>query len=224
MFKKLVGAFVEFEDTPEGAKQVKPTVAPSSTSPPTIGQAGMVLPSTAAYQTHDADMYEVLKKTVQSRQTAYTALLLTSESLRQVIPDETQRIKAAFVTSSNGRPPADVLKAIDVHLSDLEGDRTRFGHQLAAQTTEKVDGPRRQAEAQRGRISGINDHITQLKNEIANLENQITDTHTLVSNLEAQASAAELEITQVGERFNKTVEFAKSELIDRKAQLSTVLS
>jgi chromosome segregation ATPase len=211
--RNLAGLVVELDD---------PVVNPATVPVQPIAQPSVS--GVVASSAYDQDMYTSLQKTVMGRKTPYTALLESSEKLRSIIPDDTTRVKAAFVSAADGRTPADVLKSIDVHISDLEGERARFAKSSDQQIVQRCATPRQLAQEVVAQIDIANQAITDYETRIVNLKTDIENFTSKSQQMLQDAAAAETEIQQVSEKFNKTVEYAKNELAVRKQQLSTILS
>ena len=170
-------------------------------------------------------MLEALQKTINSRKTAYTALLEAASKLTNVIPNETQRIQAAFaMISGDGRTLNNVIQSLDVHIADLESERMRFKATSDKQVSERCGAKTLSATALRESIKASQAEIDQLTQRIGTLTAQIHENDLKAADLERQAAADESEIRTVEDRFNNTVEFAKSDLANKKQQLATVLA
>lgn len=214
LFKKVLGTVVEFDE--DKSQAAAPAVA--STAVP----AG----ATVTTSVYDAEMLETLNKVVTGRKTSYTALVETSAKLSAVIPDETQRLKAAFVTIAGDgqRSLGDVIKAIDVHVSDLEGQLTRFSQSSDLQLKQKSGALRAQAQTLQHEVEANLNEIATLTARIASLTQRNQEASGQASELARQADAAESEVKAVTERFSRTVQYAVADLQRKKQQLSTVLS
>jgi len=205
-FKAALNVFVETDDDKASPAATAPVTArPSTTSAP------------VSVSVVDPDMVATLQKVIDSRKTPYTALLEASQKLASVIPDETQRLKAAFVTVSGDRSLSDIVKAIDVHVSDLEGQVMRFRQTTAAQISTKVGAKRAQA-------TSFSTEIESNKGEIDRLNARNNDLASQVQTLTAQADADEQEIGAVETRFEAAVTFLTNNLTATKQHLSSVLS
>jgi outer membrane murein-binding lipoprotein Lpp len=204
-FKAALNVFVETDDD-----KATPTAA---TAPVTARPSTTSAPVSAV----DPDMVATLQKVIDSRKTPYTALLEASQKLASVIPDETQRLKAAFVTVSGDRSLGDIVKAIDVHVSDLEGQVMRFRQTTAAQISTKVG-------AKRAQVETFTAEAERNKTEIDRLTARNVEIGTQVQTLTAQADADEQEIGAVETRFEAAVTFLTNNLTATKQHLSSVLS
>ena len=203
-FKAALNVFVETDDD-----KLAPAVATVS-----VTRQGTTAGSVNAI---DPDMLASLQKVIDSRKTPYTALLEASQKLAAVIPDETQRLKAAFVTGSGAGSLGDIVKAIDVHISDLGGQSMRFKQTSEAQVSTKVSAKRSQAttltaEADRNKV------------EIDRLHARNVEITAQAQAFMTQAEAEEMEIQQVQARFEATVTFLTTNLTTTKQHLSSVLS
>jgi len=217
--KTLLGMFVETEDEP-----TPPTLqaaAPIAPTPQSQATASVSIPAMI-----DQEMVNTLQAVINGRKTAYTALLEASERLRNVIPDDVTRIKAAYamISGDGQRSLESITQAIDVHVNDVTGEVMRFKQASEQALSTKVSALR----ASVSNIKATNDSrqqsIANLQQQIVALQQSITSDSTKSTELSTQADAAELEIKGVADKFVAAAEFIKTDLSSKKAQLSTVLS
>lgn len=204
LFGKALGLFVEVDE---------PTAQPAATAPATARPGTTSAPVNAI----DPEMVATLQKIIDSRKTPYTALLEASQKLATVIPDETQRLKAAFVTVSGDRSLNDIVKAIDVHISDLGGQDMRFKQTSEAQVKTKVG-------AKRAQVETLVAEGERNKAEIERLTARNAEIAAQATNLSSEADTDEREIQQVAARFEAAVSYLVNNLTATKQHLSSVLS
>jgi len=209
LFSKALGLFVETDDPP---------TQPAAPSLQVKAKAIVQGPSI------DSEMYATLQKVIENRKTPYTALLEASQRLATVIPDETQRLKAAFVTISGDRSLADITKAIDVHISDIEGQAIRFKQTSETQIKAKAGSKRKAIEAFTVEAADATSQIEHARVEIDRLTARTTEISTQVQLLTQEADAAEQEIKDVQARFEASVDALVDHLSATKQHLSSVLS
>lgn len=210
--KNVASVFVEFDTKPE---------TPSVTSTPTAPTTPVT--SAAVPSTVDSEMLSALEATINNRKTPYTALLDASVKLESAIPDENVRIKAAYAVVGNGRTIDAILNAIDVHISDVEGEKLRFNSTTTKQIEEKCTGPRLQAKQLEESNTNITTRIAHLQAEIAKLGETCTEQTNKAVALVQQADLAEAEIRSVQAKFESAVELMKTKLLQKKSTLASII-
>lgn len=218
IWKKALGGIVDFEDN----------TAPSAVvGAPKVPQfkRGSLHPVVSPITTYDEEMVNTLNKKILSRKTAYTALLETSDKLKRTILDENIRLKAAFdLISSDGRSVQSVLQALDVHLSDLEGEFKRFEQTSESQIKQKSGSLRSEADALTKENESNQQRLSDLQQQQQNLLARMSENSTKIHELGIRANEAEAEIHVVFDRFKQTVEYVKNTLNQTKQNLSNTLS
>jgi hypothetical protein len=211
-----VGEAAPAQEAPK-SQAVNPT-------PPTAGAS----PATTyvAAPTVNPEMLHLLNKKVLDRKTPYTALLDASTKLEKVIPDADTRVKAAFtmISADGARSISSITQAIDLHVSDLEGERLRFKQSTEAQVTAKVASARAKAAQLTSSADSDRQQIEKLQQQITALQERIASSTAEAQQISNQADADEQSIRSIEQQFNDAVDFAKSELSSRKASLAAVLS
>jgi len=214
--KKILGLFVETEESnPDQSAQSEPPVKAINTK------------STSAVEVSvDQEMLATLQSKIKSRTSPYVTLIEAADRLVSVLPDEPTRLKAAFamVTGDGNRSVSSITKAIDVHLSDLEGERIRFKKTSDEQTILKSASLRDQAKNLHAQNVTNTSQIERLQADIAKLQDSIIKNTALCNDLNLQADNSEAEIKAVSAKFDRTVDFLKNDLAEKKHSLSTLLS
>jgi len=218
LLSKVGGFFVELDET--STAQIPAAVSPAQTSS-TVAQS-VSSPTNMINQ----DMLSALQKVISNRKTPYTALVESSERLRNIIPDDVTRLKAAFATISadGARSLADVTKALDVHVQDLSGEQIKFKQMSDQAIANNVGSIRSQAK-------NLTDSCLSRATQISNLEAQIhamtqqnIDDQAKSADLTNQANVAESEINAKVKQFGDAVEFIKNDLVNKKSQLASALA
>lgn len=219
--KNILGAFVDLESSEQAAPAQPAQAVAKPGTPPVKGPA----PAAPAYPSVNPEMLEVLQKKISGRVTPYTALLENAETLKDVIPDETMRLNAAYkMVSKDGRTVASITSAIDVHLSDLEGERMRFKQMTDKQIKDKSGALRGQAEAAEAAVNRAATDIERLEAQIAKLREEIVTNQQRSHELKQEADAAEADIINTANAFEATVEYVKQDLQNKKVSLGSLLS
>ena len=212
--KKAMGLFVESDTAPAKA----PT--PKFTAPASPSGSGSAVRSAALY---DTDMLNTLNGVISKRTSAYTTLITQAENLRDEIPDDGKRIRIAFKTIGGGRTAGDVIKALDVHIADVERERLNF----AALTQNQISANAGKARTEASQLTSQNESNAQtvaaLTQQIAKLQEQISSNAQRIQELTSSADNAEAEARSVESRFNATAEYVKNDLTNKKQSLTALL-
>lgn len=214
--KKILGLFVETDETsPDSSTQTEPQAKVSVAKSPATSDSSV-----------DQEMLATLQNKINSRTSPYITLIEAADRLVSVIPDEATRFKAAFamVSGDGNRSVSSITKAIDVHMSDLEGERIRFKKASDEQTMSKSASLREQAKnlaAQNVLSSG---QVERLLADIAKLQDSIVKNTAMNNDLTLQADNSEAEIKAVSAKFDRTVDYLKNDLAEKKLSLSNLLS
>lgn len=214
----IAGAFVELEPV----AQVEPVAAAAQKAQSPAQNATAFTPSPNAL---NADMVENLTAVSLKRKTSYTTFIEASKKLEAIIPDETQRIQAAFVTvSGEGRTLEQMLQAIDVHVSDVDGEIIRFQKLSDSNEMTNVDSVNQQAQSLLQENNDIAGKIATLQDQITNYTAKIQTNTSAAETFSATAAVNAINIGEVKEQFLKAAEFVKKNLSDRKQMLTKLMS
>jgi chromosome segregation ATPase len=226
MLKTFASAFVELDED----KTAKPTVAqPVVQGGIGQSQTGQSQPTSTAYAVnsqYDPDMIAALQKVIASRKTPYTALVEAADKLKQFIPDDVTRFKAAYaqIAGDGVRTVGNIASAIDVHINDLNGEQMRFKQSSDAQVNSKVGNLRSTVESIVSQNAQRQQQIANLQAQIATMNQSIVDDTAKASDLTNQANAAEADIAAVAQRFQAAADYLKQDLTNKKAQLTSALA
>lgn len=226
LLKGVLGAFVEFDETSEEkeAPAVKTNAfngVPNTQTPGTTYTA----PAVPAAQSVNQEYVDAIEGIVNNRKTPYTTFVETSKKLEAIIPDETTRLKAAFVSiSGEGRSLDTILQAIDIHISDISGEVMRFARTSETQIQQQVVLVKNNAEAKRAENQALSTQISNLQQQISALTDKIAANTNEANTLDAEAATAEVKIHTVENAFKSTADFVVNKLTSRKAMLSALLT
>ncbi len=173
-----------YEDTGEAAPAATQQANASKARP--MGVTGQTF---APMATVNQAMVDAIKKVTYSRNTAFTQLIAASETLSDVIPDPTMRLKAAFKTTGAGRTGRQIAEAVDVHLSDVAGEVRKFDTMIDGKMATEVGAiETNAAQAQR--------QLDQAANEIQSLSQRIQQLQSSMPDLQTKVSQAQIEVSQ----------------------------
>lgn len=221
MFKKLIGTFIEFDEKEEPEQTAAPVTsqAPPKTNPTTPASVVASVDSTV-----DSDIVSTITNAVLTKKTAYTTFVEASSRLEAVIPDETTRMKAAFVTiTGDGRSLEQVLQALDMHASDVDGEVMRCERGLASKRATDVDNVAAEANQLAKANERLVAQIDTLQQQIAKANQDIQENTNRQRDLTHQAEQAALDISSFEQRFKRAAEFVKTSFIERKKMLASLM-
>lgn len=225
--KKLASPFVEFDDTAAANPGTATVPVTAGGNVPTMRQTSASAPAAIAASAAGIDpaMLAALDKTLLNRKTAYTALLEAANKLTAKVPDEATRLSLAYtMVSTPGRSVKDMIDSIDVHLSDLEGEKMRFKSQSDKEVAQRCVANRTQADSIEAQVGSAQDRINSMQAEINKLNDQINAGHVEAARLRQSADSAEGEIRIVQQRFEAAVDYAKANLASKKTDLQQITS
>lgn len=185
------------------------------------GAAQMVSPSMTA----NNEFVTALRNAIKGRATAFTALLQAADKLAGIIPDPNTRLKAAFATvQGEGRGLKEVVGAIEVHMSDLEGQRAQFTAAMEKQKSQALG-------TLQGELQGLQPANENAQRQIASMSEQIQQLQALIGKNSARAGELQGQINAEGARFSTSQQefetaltIVKSELEGQKTAVLSTLS
>lgn len=201
-----------FQDEGEKAKkQEKPAVAetavPVTTTPaptPSVMTSGV-----------DAKLVDLLDRRIQEANLPgpdYLELLQSSEQMKQFVPDESTRLKAAF-NSIRGLDPRMtkevVLASIDTYKQVVEAERGKFKLKLEKMRKELVSDKQAELEATNLRIEA-------LKQEMQDLTQKQIELGSAIQKNTAETDAFEA-------NSNSTIDLVVNRLDEDKVRLAQIL-
>lgn len=211
LMEKTLGVFVDLEEKPEEKFVPKPNLSK--------------ITSEKVSSPIDNAMYDRLNKVVLTRKTSYTALLETCEKLKRSIPDDATRLRASFdLISADGRSLDGINQAIDIHISDLDGEHLRFKATTESQLQQKSKAPREKAQSLTNDNESRLSKIENMKNEIAQHEETIRLNTLSITDLNNEADKLEYDIKSVYEQFKVTLDQVKTELQTKKSILANTIN
>lgn len=196
--------------------QASTNAAPSAMAVPTADMMSMQM-------TVNTEMVDAIRKAAFGRQTALTTLISAAENLKDVIPDQTMRMKAAYKTIG-GRDVKQITDAVQIHLSDVDGEEMRFSNMIKAKADSEIGGLNRQAEAMKQTIDTANAEINIATRRIAELNASIGEATASQAQFLSQASAKQQELAQAETQFKQAAAQVRNELNGHKAVVLSVLS
>ncbi len=212
----------EGNGTPQAKTAPNPAVAKQPLNWQTTAGSSPVIQQDPGF---DPEMVSQLQAVVLRRATPYTALVEASNRLSGIINDEATRFKAAYASVNGGgaRTIASISQAIELHCGDLEMEGKRFEQAMSAQMQERVGKAKEAADAKRAEATRLANRIEDLQRQIADAQAAGSEAVTEAASLDAAANAALDEINAVEQRFKQSVEIVKTDLVNKRAYLSTVL-
>lgn len=210
----------------------KSTLPPPSQPPQAPGQPqyyqpvpGARTPTPTAYSPVDQEMYQRLKMVATSRVTSFKTLKESTKKLDGIIPDEPGKIRAAFAMLSNeARTPAQILQAVDMHLSDIDSEVTKFMAQAEARKASTITQLDNEINNTASMITNSNRTIETLSSQIGQEQIKLTDLNTKMIELQGKRSNIENEIALTTSKFTQAADAVKAELMGDRNTLQSVFN
>jgi chromosome segregation ATPase len=207
--------FNEDPNTPQAAPAAKgPTITTANITP---GQP-MMMSSPV-----NPEFVAAIRKAVLGRNTALTQLMATADKLAAIIPDPGQRLKAAFATAGDGRTVAQIVQAVDVHLSDVDGEEQKFKAALAGKVQAEVAPLEQQAQLMAGQVERAQQEIVAAQTRIAELTGSIGTLTHQAGQAQAAAAAKRQELELMESNFKLAANAVRAELQGNKAAVASAL-
>jgi chromosome segregation ATPase len=206
-----------FQDVPAPAA---PAAAPVAVAP----VAGATFAAPINYgPAVNADFVAAIKKGTYARNTAFTQLLGAADKLASIIPDQNTRLKAAYATAGDGRSVKQIADAVDIHLSDVDGEEARFKQAMDRKVADEVGGGQRRAKAAADAIAHNQQAIAQLQQQIAELTAQISTFQNDHAQGTQAANDAQTAIDRAAAEFKVAANAVRAELASSKAAIMSSL-
>lgn len=165
-----------------------------------------------------------IRKAVLGRNTALTQLMTMADKLISIIPDPSQRLKAAYATAGDGRTVKQIVDAVDVHLSDVDGEEQRFKIALDGKISAEVAPLEQQAQILAGQVTTAQQQIEQAQARIAELTANIGTLSQNAAQAAAQAQQKRQEIEILAGNFKLAANAVRAELQQNKMVIATALN
>ena len=206
-FFKKVGRLI-FEE--EAAPDATGGAVQKTTPNPTPASVGVT-----------ADLANKLVQTVLGRKSAYTALLDAAEPMKTIIPDEVTRFKAAFavIHASQQRTIEQVVQAIDVHVSDLDGEQMRFLQSSKEARDKGVAARQADITNSTHRIKSLHEEMDRTNKRLVEMAEELRKAEQSVMTLQTELTAEEHKIQSIENEFRSALASAKADLGARQERL-----
>ena len=151
---------------PEDEEEATPEV----NSAPAAPKPKKIVVNTASGSSNDSEFAKQLRESLQAHASegyGYLTFKQTCDELKDVLPDETVRLKSAFVTAKAMKAnKQSLIKTAKDCLSTLEAERAEFDEAMEATVAQQVDG-------QINRIPQIDESIQQCLSDIQEIESRM---------------------------------------------------
>lgn len=220
MAKNRLFGWMFVEDSNKESETVKPRTSQEASAPATVAVPSPVVtsvptPTIMASGDVDTKLVELLERKINEANLPgpdYLELLQSAEQMKQYIPDETTRLKAAFgsIQGMDPRMTKDVvLASIDTYLGVIEAERGKAKLRMEKLRKETVEDKAEELKA-------TNLRIEQLREELKTLTDKSIDL-----NSEIQKNTAET--TTFEARTNATIDKVTNRLSEDKVRLAQIL-
>jgi chromosome segregation ATPase len=212
VWDKVKGAL--FEDSSPQAQAATPAKpAPSVTAK-----------VTAAPLVSDNKFVEALQTAIKNRATAYTALLTAADKLVDIIPDPNMRLRAAYAqVAGEGRGVAQIMAALEIHTSDLEGQRMSFKRQAESTAQAAIATKKTELATVEATVTSSQQQIQNMTEQIQALQGQIAEKTTRAAELRGEISAEESRFELAGQQFDAALNIVKADLDGQRLIIQSAL-
>ena len=215
-FGDVAGGII-FKETETGS-----VAKPAAVSKPMVGNFAS---QPQVNTTFNQEMVDELKKVVKKRVSAFTTLEERAAAMAGAIPDEAMRTKAAFgLLAAEGRSAQEIIKAIEIHVMDIDSEETRFTGACTASKQGKSGLIREEINTLEKQLLQDGDVITQLHTKIKETEERIAANSLKVTESKDRALVIEAEIDAKSLSFTMAAAVVKESLNNRKTALSSMLA
>lgn len=208
------------EDSNKESETVKPHTSQEASAPATVAVPSPVVtsvptPTIMASGDVDTKLVELLERKINEANLPgpdYLELLQSAEQMKQYIPDETTRLKAAFgsIQGMDPRMTKDVvLASIDTYLGVIEAERGKAKLRMEKLRKETVEDKAEELKA-------TNLRIEQLREELKTLTDKSIDLNSEIQKNTAETAAFEA-------RTNATIDKVTNRLSEDKVRLAQIL-
>lgn len=216
MAKNRLFGWMFVEDSNKESETVKPRTSQEASAPATVAVPSSVpTPTIMASGDVDTKLVELLERKINEANLPgpdYLELLQSAEQMKQYIPDETTRLKAAFgsIQSMDPRMTKDVvLASIDTYLGVIEAERGKAKLRMEKLRKETVEDKAEELKA-------TNLRIEQLREELKTLTDKSIDLNSEIQKNTAETAAFEA-------RTNATIDKVTNRLSEDKVRLAQIL-
>ena len=216
MAKNRLFDWMFVEDSNKESETVKPRTSQEASAPATVAVPSSVpTPTIMASGDVDTKLVELLERKINEANLPgpdYLELLQSAEQMKQYIPDETTRLKAAFgsIQGMDPRMTKDVvLASIDTYLGVIEAERGKAKLRMEKLRKETVEDKAEELKA-------TNLRIEQLREELKTLTDKSIDLNSEIQKNTAETAAFEA-------RTNATIDKVTNRLSEDKVRLAQIL-
>lgn len=188
----------------------------------TIGLGGRT--SVAQVDGVNPEYVAAIKKATFSRSTALTSLMSAADKLAAIIPDPATRLKSAHAMTGEGRTVRQITEAVDIHLSDVDGEELRFKTMINKKIESEVGALETQSGTLDQRIGQSQADIQSMQTRIGQLTQEIgemtTEKQAVVQSIQTKRS----DLDQAAAQFQAAAAAVKAELnANKQAIVSTLV-
>lgn len=216
MAKNRLFGWMFVEDSNKESETAKPRTSQEVSVPATVAVPSPVVTSMpVASGDVDTKLVELLERKINEANLPgpdYLELLQSAEQMKQYIPDETTRLKAAFgsIQGMDPRMTKDVvLASIDTYLGVIEAERGKAKLRMEKLRKETVEDKAEELKA-------TNLRIEQLREELKTLTDKSIDLNSEIQKNTAETAAFEA-------RTNATIDKVTNRLSEDKVRLAQIL-
>jgi hypothetical protein len=167
-------------------------------------------------------MVAFFQRAVAERKSPFNALVQAAERLKEFIPDEVGRLKAAYALCGDKWSPEVLALAIQNHIADIENVSAKAKRGKSVQANERARQLRAESAALKQKSAALQAEIDQLKARLAELQASQEADRTKMAALDQQAQLIEGDANSVT-LLEQAAENLKNDLLAKKVLLGLTL-
>jgi hypothetical protein len=138
-----------------------------------------------------AGIVAFFEKTVLERKSPYSALVKAADKLKEYVPNEISRLKAAYALCGEQWPPDVLSFAIGTHIADIDHAREKARHNRHDAAAGQAAELRRRAEHIRQENAALEQELAELHAGVARVESALHDKRAALASLNEQIQQAD---------------------------------
>lgn len=158
------------------------------------------------------------QKNVSGRKSPFNALVQAADRLKEFIPDEVGRLKAAYALCGDQWPPEVLALSIQNHIADIDTLCAKAISSKSLHANERALQLRNESAGLRQENAAMQEEINRLKASLARLEASFDANQSRIAALDQQAGAIEGDANSVA-FLEQAAQNLKNDLLAKKVLL-----
>jgi hypothetical protein len=169
-----------------------------------------------------AGIITFFQNVVAEKKSPFTSLVQASERLKDYIPDEISRLKAAYALCREQWQPDALAQAISQHMADIDNACSEAKESTHLHSAERTQQIRSESDLLKRQNAKLRAEIELLKNSLVQLQEKFDSTQDKISLLEEQARLTEKDALCAGFLY-QAAENLKNDLQAKKILLGLTI-